>query len=47
MDRCQFKLNNGPHCLHQIVDFICGHRTEKFCLTHLIEYAKQREQLLK
>jgi hypothetical protein len=43
MDRCQFKLDNGFRYLDQIVDFICGHCTEKFCLNHLIEHAKQRE----
>jgi hypothetical protein len=49
IDRCQFKINNDSHCLNQVVDFICGHCTKKFCLDHLTEqeHTKEGEQALR
>ncbi len=49
IDRCQFKINNDSYCLNQVVDFICGHCTNKFCLDHLTEqeHTKEGEQALR
>ena len=39
MFQCQFTLDNGSQCNSDVIDFICQHCSNKFCLTHLIEHA--------
>ena len=43
VDNCPFKINNNSNSFTQMVDYICEHCKNNFCLNHFVDHLEEQK----